>query len=79
MQDWETLGRELQRSGKGDALKKLADSKDAKALGGMLDAEAVRQAAKSGDTAALKTLLGGVLATEEGQRLARELRKMMKG
>ena len=79
MRDWDALGKELQRSGKGEALKKLADSKDAQALGGMLDAEVLRRAAKSGDSEAIKKLLGSVLATGEGQRLARELQKLMKG
>ncbi len=79
MRDWEALGKELQRGGKGEAFKKLADSKDAQALGGMLDAQAVRRAAESGDREAIKKLLGGVLATGEGQRLARELQRLMKG
>lgn len=78
MRDWEALDRELRRGEKGEALKKLAGSQDARRLGGMVDAEAARRAAQSGDAAALKKLLGGVLATEEGQRLARELRHLMK-
>ena len=77
MQDLEALGKELQRRGKTGELKKLADSADGQRLGQMLDAETVRRAARSGDSEALKKLLGGVMATEEGKRLAQQLRQMM--
>lgn len=77
MQDLEALGRELQRRGKTGALKQLADSADGQRLGQMLDGEAVRRAAQSGDSEAMRKLLGGVLATEEGRRLAQQLRSLM--
>ena len=37
----------------------------------------VREAARSGDGEALRKLLGGVLATDEGRRLAKQLRELM--
>ena len=77
MQDLEALGKELQRRGKTNELKALADSDDGKALGRMLDAKSVEKALKSGDGEALQKLLGGVLATGEGQRLAQKLQRMM--
>ena len=43
----------------------------------MLDADRVREAARSGDGEALRKLLGGVLATDEGRRLAKQLRELM--
>lgn len=79
MQDWESLNKALQRSGRADELKKLSASSDARRLAGQLDADAVRRAAQRGDADALKRLLGGALATEEGRRLARQLRQLLEG
>lgn len=79
MQDWGSLEKELRRSGREEALKKLADSSDARRVAGTLDAEAVRRAAQRGDAEALKQLLGGALATEEGKRLALQLRQLLEG
>lgn len=78
MQDWDALNRQLRQSGKTDDLRKLAESGDARRLAGQLDADAVRRAASGGDSEALKKLMGSVLATEEGQRLARQLQKLLK-
>ena len=77
LNDFEKIGRELQRQGKTEKLKSLADSEEGKAVSRMIDAEAVQKAAKSGDAAALKTILSQVLSTSEGQRLAESLRKAM--
>ena len=79
MQDWGSLNKELERSGRADELKKLSASADARRLVGQLDADAVRRAAQRGDTEALKSLLGGALATEEGKRLARQLKQLLEG
>ena len=43
----------------------------------MIDADAIGRAARSGDADALKKLLGSVLSTKEGMRLAENIRKMM--
>ena len=75
--DFERIGRELERQGKAEKLKNIADSEEGKAISRMIDAEAVQKAAKSGDAAALKTILSQVLATSEGQRLAENLKKAM--
>ncbi len=77
MRDLEALGRELQRSGKGGELKRLADSADGQRLARMLDAESVRQAA-AGDGEAMRRLLGSVLSTGEGRRLAQQLSELMR-
>ena len=77
MQELEALGKELQRRGKTDALKKLADSAEGRRVGQMLDGEAVRRAAQSGDSEAIRKLLGGLLATEDGRRLAQKLKTLM--
>lgn len=77
MKDLEKLGNELEKSGRSEALMKLAESADGKAVGRLVDAESVQKAAKSGDMAALQDILRGVLSTDEGKRLAESLRKAM--
>ena len=77
MQDFEQLGRELQRRGKTESIKALADSPDGARLAGMIDRGALERAAKTGDAEALRRLLGGVLRTEEGKRLAESIRRVM--
>ena len=78
MQNFEELGRELERRGKTDKLKALADSQDVQKLGKMIDPAAVVQAAKSGDSNAIRSLLSSVLSTEEGRRLAQSVQQLMK-
>ena len=77
MKDLEKLGAELSKSGKGEKLKSIADSAEGKAISRMVDSARVEQAAKSGDTAALKDILSQVLSTDEGKRLAEKLKKAM--
>ena len=77
MKDLETLGAELNKSGKGEKLKSIADSAEGKAISRMVDSARVEQAAKSGDTAALRDILSQVLSTDEGKRLAEKLKKAM--
>ncbi|MDD5902012.1 MAG: hypothetical protein PUC58_01410 [Oscillospiraceae bacterium] len=77
MKDLEKLGAELNKSGKGEKLKSIADSAEGKAISRMVDSARVEQAAKSGDTAALRDILSQVLSTDEGKRLAEKLKKAM--
>lgn len=77
MPDLEALARELERRGKGDALRRLADSDQGKRLSRQLDAQAVEAAARSGDSRALAALLRGVLGSEEGRQLARRVEELM--
>jgi len=78
MQNFEQLGRELERRGKTGELRALAESEDGARLAAMLDGERLQKAAKAGDSAALRAMLGSVLQTEEGRRLAMGIQKMMK-
>ena len=57
MQDLEKLERELARSGKKDALQRLAASEDGRRLSGMIDADAAQEALQSGDSATLNNRL----------------------
>lgn len=77
MKDLERLGEELDRSGKSEKLKSVADSAEGRAISRMIDQSRVEQAAKSGDTAALRDILSQVLSTDEGKRLAEKLKKAM--
>lgn len=77
MRDLERLGEELKKRGKTDKLKSIADSADGQAIGRMIDPQAVERAARSGDAAALQTILSQVLSTDEGRRLAESLKKAM--
>ena len=77
MKDLEKLGAELNKSGKGEKLKGIGDSAEGKAISRMVDSARVEQAAKSGDTAALRDILSQVLSTDEGKRLAEKLKKAM--
>ena len=77
MQNFEAIGRELERRGKAEDVKRLAQSPEGVRLGQMVDAKAVEAAAKSGDSEALRTMLSRVLNTDEGRRLAENVRKMM--
>ena len=77
MQNFEQLGRELERRGKTPELEALAQSEDSHRLAAMLDTAGIREAAKAGDQDRLRAMLGAVLSTEEGRRLAEGIRNMM--
>ena len=76
--DIEKITGELEKNGKAEKLRELADSDDCRALGAMLDAAAVAKAASSGDGEAIKGILRQVLSTEEGKRIAQKISEAMK-
>lgn len=77
MQNFETLSRELERRGKTEEIKKIAQSPDGQRISSMLDPQAMEKAARGGDAEGLKNMLGKILETPEGRRLAERVRKMM--
>lgn len=77
MQSFEDIGRELKRSGKAGELEALAQSAEGQRLAAMLNADELTRAAQAGDTRALRALLGTVLGTDEGRRLAANIQKLM--
>lgn len=79
MENLEALSRELERRGKADAIKRLADSQQGRSLAAMIDPEKVELAARSGDAAALKSMLGSILETKEGRALAENVKKLLEG
>jgi hypothetical protein len=78
MQDLEKLARELQRGGQAQELRQLAASADGQRLGGMVDRTALAEALKTGDVAALKELMAGLLSTAEGRRMSAEVQKLLR-
>lgn len=77
MNGFEDVEKRLKQDGKMSRLKAIADSKDGKALANTLDPKQVEQAARSGDTAALRAIISQVLNTEEGKRLADKVKDAM--
>ena len=77
MQNFEALSRELERRGKTEEIKKIAQSSDGQCISSMLDPQTMEKAARGGDTESLKNMLGKILETPEGRRLAESVRKMM--
>ncbi len=77
MKPLEDLGRQLQQSGKADRIRQIAESEDGAKLSRLLDAKAVESAAKSGDSEALRRMLAQVLSTDEGRRLAENVKRIM--
>ena len=72
--DFSQLKRELEQK---KALRAAAESAAGQKLMQSVDAGAVKRAAKSGDTAALKSILTQVLSTPEGRELAEKVQKAM--
>lgn len=75
--DIEKMSAELERSGKAEELRKLAESVDGRALNAMFDAAAVARAVSSGDREAMQGILRQVLNTDEGRRIAKQLSDAM--
>ena len=73
MKDLERLAKELGRGEKGEALRKLGSSADGRALESAVDGAALEKAFADGDAAALRRMLGALLATPEGKRLAEDV------
>lgn len=75
--DAEKLARELERDGRGEALRRLGSSPAGKKLESMIDGAALQKAFRSGDAAALKKMLGELLATPEGRALAEDVGRII--
>lgn len=77
MQNFDDVRKALERSGKAGELEALAQSPEGQRLAAMLEGDQLTRAAKSGDAQALRTLLGSVLGTDEGRKLAANVRRLM--
>ena len=78
LKNFDDLAREFKSEGNARRLQALADSPEGQRLAKQLDGKAVEQAARSGDTAALKHILAQVLSTPDGKALAQRLQEAMK-
>jgi len=79
MHNFEKLGQELERMGKTEEIKRLAQSEAVQKIGLMVDTDAVEKAARSGDNEALKRMLAQVLSTDEGKKLAESVSRLIQG
>ena len=77
MRNFESIQQELERSGKGKEINALAQSADGAKLHAMQDGETLPRAQQNGGGEALRAMLGTVLGTEEGRRLAANIKKLM--
>ena len=78
MKDLDAVMKELARSGKREELEKLASSGEGRALENALDGAALEKAVRGGDAAALRQMLGALMATPEGRRLAEDVGRIMR-
>ena len=79
MKNFEEMERKLAQSGKTDAVRAIAESKDGQQLLKKLDTDRVERAMQSGDGEALRSILMDVLKTSEGRRIAKQLSDTMNG
>ena len=79
MKNFEEMERKLAQSGKTDAVRAIAASKDGQQLLKKLDTNRVERAMQSGDGEALRSILMDVLKTTEGRRIAKQLSDTMNG
>ena len=79
MKNFEEMERKLAQSGKTDAVRAIAESKDGQQLLKKLDTNRVERAMQSGDGEALRSILMDVLKTNEGRRIAKQLNDTMNG
>ena len=77
MKNFEDMERKLAQSGKTDAVRAIAASKDGQQLLRKLDTDRVERAVQSGDGEALRSILMDVLKTNEGRRIAKQLNDTM--
>ena len=79
MKNISDMERKLAQSGKTDAVRAIAASKDGQQLLKKLDTDRVERAMQSGDGEALRSILMDVLKTSEGRRIAKQLSDTMNG
>jgi len=71
--DLEAMGEKLLKGKKGEAIRSVAASPEAKRLEQSLDPAQVERIARSGDGEQLRALLQQVLSTADGKALAEKL------
>lgn len=79
MNNFSELEKQLRGNPNAERLMKAADCAEGRRITQSLDQAAVERAAKSGDAAALQSILAQVLSTPDGKALAQKLQQAMKG
>ena len=77
LNEMEKLSRSLSGGEKGEALRRLGTTPEGKKLESMIDGAALEKALESRNAAALQKMLGALLSTPEGRRLAADVEKIM--
>lgn len=57
----------------GKKLRALADTPQARELGGLIDPAEAERAARAGDVEALRGMMARILSTEQGRKLAQDI------
>ena len=78
MNEFEEFAHKLEKSPQAGGIKAVANSAEARRVTSSLDTAAVERAAKTGDAAALKSILAQVLSTPDGKALAKKIQEAMK-
>lgn len=79
MSNFSELEKQFRGNPNAERLMKAADCAEGRRITQSLDQAAIEKAAKSGDTAALQSILTQVLSTPDGRALAQKLQQAMKG
>lgn len=73
MSDFDKLKKELLSGDKAKKVNKIVNSPEGKRIGKMVDGDALKKAAQSGDEKTVNNILGKVLATDDGKELVRRI------
>ena len=79
MNDYEVLEKELKNIQNVDKIKNVAASPAGQRLSKSIDTAAVEKAVKSGNTAAMQSMIGDILKSSDGQELYRQIQNALKG
>ncbi len=77
MTDAQKLAKELGGDGRGERLRQLASTAEAKRLERVIDGAALEKAFRNGDAASLRNMLDTLLSTPEGKKLADDVGRIM--
>jgi len=79
MNDLSKLEKELKSIQNVDKIKNVAASPEGQRLSKTLDTAAIEKAVKSGNTAAMQSMIGEILKSSDGQELYRQIQNALKG
>ena len=77
LNDLKKIAKELEGGEKGEALRRLGSTPEGKKLESMVDGAALQKAFERGDAASLQKMLGALLSTPEGKRLADDVGRII--